>query len=185
MGVLPLAEMVTTDLRSNLRERASRLSDVYGLCLWTDDINGDFLASLATEGEFERLRRLPGYASQPDELVFGAEGLRWNVGDWHKFPDDDFMTDKTKAALAPLAARLVDDTLAEEELESASAQWRDIAFDVLERVQPLDLLPCTEGAIAFVEFADTTVEERLEVMSRTVPASRIQALSSEWRTYGW
>jgi len=185
MDYLPLVELVTTDLRSNLEERASRLSDVYGFCLWTDDINGDFLASLATEGEFERLRRLPGYASQPDEVLFGADGLRWNVGDWHKFPDDDFMTDKTKAALEPLAAELVDDTVGQVQLEAAGRRWRDIAFNVFELVQPLDLLPCSENAIAFVEFADTTVEERLEVMSRTVPASRMQVLSSEWRTHGW
>jgi hypothetical protein len=185
MSVLPLAELVATDLRSNLRDRASGLSDVYGFCLWTDDINGDFLASVATEEEFERLRGLPGYASQPDELLFGAKGLRWNVGDWHKFPDDDFMTDKTKGALQPLAARLVDDSLAERELLAAGARWRDIAFDVFGLVQPLDLLPCAEGAIAFVEFADARVEERLDVMSRTVPASRMQALSAEWRTHGW
>jgi hypothetical protein len=185
MSVLPLAELVATDLRSNLRERARGLSDVYGVCLWTDDIEGDFLASVATEEEFEQLRGLPGNASQPDELLFGATGLRWNVGYWLKFPDDDFMTDKTKAALQPLAARLVDDSLAERELLAASARWRDIAFDVFGLVQPLDLLPCAEGAIAFVEFADARVEERLDVMSRTVPASRMQELSAEWRTHGW
>jgi hypothetical protein len=185
MSALPLAELVATDLRSNLRERARGLSDVYGFCLWSDDIEGDFLASVATEEEFERVRGLPGSASQPDELLFGADGLRWNVGNWHKFPDDDFMTDKTKAALAPLAARLVDDSLAESEPLAANALWRDIAFDVFELVQPLGLLPCAEGAIAFVQFADATVEERLDVMSRTVPASRMQELSAEWRTRGW
>lgn len=181
MDDLSLVELVATDLRNNLQERASRLSDVYGFCLWTDDIEGEFLASLATEAEFERLRRLPAYASLPDLL--GADGPRWNVGDWHKFPDDDFTTDKTKAALAPLAAQLMDDTLAEEQLEAAGRRWRQIAFSVFEQLQPLDLLPRSENAIAFVEFADSTVEERLKVMSRTVPAPRMQELASEWRTH--
>jgi hypothetical protein len=184
MDDLGLVQMVARDLRSNLEERASRLSDVYGFCLWTDDINGGFLASLATEGEFERLRGLPGYATQPDAVLFGADGLRWNVGDWHKFPDDDFMTDKTRTALEPLAAELVDDTLGEEHQVAVGRRWRDIAFSVFELVQPLDLLPCSDDAIAFVEFADATVEERLEVMSRTVPASRMQVLSSQWRAHG-
>jgi hypothetical protein len=116
---------------------------------------------------------------------FGVALVRHLSSSTLLFPDDDFMTDKTKGALEPLAARLVDDSLAETELLAASARWRDIAFDVFELVQPLDLLPCAEGAIAFVEFADARVEERLDVMSRTVPASRMQALSAEWRTHGW
>ncbi len=95
------------------------------------------------------------------------------------------MTDQTKAALRPLADRLLDDAYTEAELTTAGAQWRDLAFEVFELVQPLDLLPCTKGAIAFVEFVDAAVEERLDVMSRTVAASRMEELSAQWRSIGW
>ncbi len=85
MSTSPLAELLAQDLRDNLRGRAPGLSDVYGFCLWTDYLEGDFLASVATEAQFERERGLPGNASQP-ELLLGATGPRWNVGNWLAFP---------------------------------------------------------------------------------------------------
>ena len=179
-----LAALVATDLRRNLEARAPNARDVYGFSLWADDIEGDFLASFATEAEFERQRRFPAYASRPVEVLFAPGGLRWSVGDWLKFPDDDFMTEETKRALKPLVSRLTDDTLTDAELEAACARWRELAFAVFELAQPLEVLPCTDDAIAFVTFPDRTVEEQLEVMSRTVPASRLQATFPDWRRLG-
>jgi hypothetical protein len=179
-----LAALVATDLRRNLEARAPNVRDVYGFCLWADDLYGDFLASFATEAWFARERRLPAYASAPDEVLFAAGGMRWSVGDWHRFPDDDFMTEETKAALEPLVSRLRDDTLTGAELEAGCARLRELAFAVFELAQPLDLLPCTEDAIAFVAFAEMSVEQQVEVMSRTVPASRLQATFPEWRGLG-
>lgn len=171
-----LAALVATDLRRNLEARAPNLRGVYGFCLWSDDVYGSFLASLATEDEFERKRRFPAYASAPDRALFAADGLRWSVGDWHRFPDDDFVTERTQAALAPLVARMTDDSLPEEELDAAFARWRELTLQVFELARPLELLPCTDDAIGFVGFGDSTVEEQLDWMTRTVPMSRLQQL---------
>jgi hypothetical protein len=174
-----LAALVATDLRQNLEARAPTVRDVYGFCLWSDDVYGSFLASFATEEEFERKRRLPAYASAPDRDLFAADGLRWSVGDWHKFPDDDFVTDRSQAALAPLVSRMTDDTLPEAELDAAFARWRELTLRVFELARPLELLPCTDDAIGFVGFGDSSVEEQLEWMTRTVPVSRLQGMFPE------
>jgi hypothetical protein len=179
-----LAELVAADLRRNLEVRAPNVRDVYGVCLWSDDLYGSFLVSLGTEAEFERQRRFPAYAAQPDEVLFAPDGLRWSVGDWHRFPDDEFVTEETEAALEPLILRLRDDTLSDAELGAECARWRELTFAVFDLAQPLDLLPCTEDAIAFVAFDEMNVEEQLDVMSRTVPASRMQARFPHWRPLG-
>ena len=176
-----LARLVATDLRRNLLARAPHVRDVYAFCLWVDDFNGYFLGSFATEAEFERHRRAPHYASKPDEVLRGPGGIRWSVGYWHKFPDDDFVTDETTAALEDLNPSR-DDTLDEAATEAQCARFRELAFSVFELARPLDLLPCTSGAIAYVQFAGTTTEEQLEVMARTVPASRLEAAFPGW---GW
>jgi len=176
-----LADLVATDLRRNLEVRAPNVRDVYGVCLWSDDLYGSFLVSLGTEAEFERQRRLPAYASQPDQILFAPGGVRWSVGDWHRFPDDEFVTAETEAALEPLISRLRDDTLSDAELEAECARWRELTFAVFDLAQPLDLLPCTEDAIAFVAIDEMNVEEQLDLMSRTVPAARMQATFPQWR----
>jgi hypothetical protein len=175
-----LASLVETDLRRNLEERAPNVRDVYGVCLWTDDWNGDFLVSLATESSFRHQQQLPAYASTPDEVLSGPAGIRWSVGDWHQFPDDVFLTDETKAALEPLASRMRD-TLDEAVLEAHAARWREIAFAALELAQPLDVLPRTDSAIAFVTFNESTIVEQAEAMLRTIPASRFHATFPAWR----
>jgi hypothetical protein len=179
-----LADLVATDLRRNLEARAPNVRDVYGVCLWSDDLYGTFLVSLATEAEFERQRRFPAYASQPDEILFAPGGMRWSVGNWHKFPDDEFVTEETEAALEPIVSRMRDDTLTFAEIEAGSARWQELTFAAFELAQPLDLLPCTEDAIAFVAIDEMNVEEQLELMSRTVPASRMQPIFPQWRRPG-
>ena len=171
-----LARLVAIDLRRHLRALAANVRDVYGVCLWVDDVYGTFLASVATEAWFEHQRHLPAYASKSQTALSSLVGLRWSLGDWHQFPDDDFITGETRAALEPLVARLTDDTLGYAVLEAESARWREIAFAVIELARPLDVLPCTDNAIAFVAFTEMTVEEQVEVMLRTVPADRFRAV---------
>jgi hypothetical protein len=177
-----LAALVAADLRQNLRARAPQVRDVYGICLWSDDVYGDFLISFACEDDFEQKRQIPAYAAQPEEALRAPSGIRWSVGDWHTFPDDDFVTPETKAALAPLISRLQDVTLPEEELAAESERWRELTFAVFDLAQPLDLLPCTDDAIAFIGFDELTVDQQLELMSRTVPAERLQAIFPQWRS---
>lgn len=171
-----LAEQVATDLRRNLEERAATVRDVYGLCLWADDVEGDFLVSFATESDFDRLRQLPAYASRPVGELAAPDGIRWNVGDWHKFPDDDLLSDATREALAPLAARLTDDSRSVLAMRLAARRWRRIAFAAFDLARPLDLVPHTDDAIAFVGFPDLTVKQQLAVMRRTVPRKQLAAV---------
>jgi hypothetical protein len=179
-----LASLVAMDLQQNLRDRAASVCDVYGVCLWVDDVYGSFLASFATEAWFERQRRLPEYASAPDRALSAPVGPRWSLADWYRFPDDDFVTPATRAALQPLISRLTDDTLPDDVLEAESARCRELAFIALELARPLDVLPCTDDAIAFVAFTEMTLEEQVQVMRRTVPPDRFQAVFPGWRDSG-
>ena len=176
-----LAAMVARDLRSNLERRAEQEWDVYGVGLWAGDDYGYFLISLGTGELAERLAALPAYTGPNAAKLDGPAGDRWNIGDWHRFPDDEFLTSETTAALRPLASRLSDDDLDLEVVVAEAARWREIGFKALEAARPLDVLPTTEDAIAFVACPDITTVEQAVMMQRTVPPGQFHAVFPEWR----
>ena len=173
--------MVARDLRTNLERRAEHVWDVYGVGLWAGDDYGDFLISLGTGELAERVAALPAYAGPNADKLNGAAGVRWNIGDWHRFPDDEFLTSETTAALKPLASRLSDDALDLEVVVAAATRWREIGFKALEAARPLEVVPTIEDAISFVTCPDITTVEQAVMMQRTVPPSRFHAVFPEWR----
>jgi hypothetical protein len=174
-----LAELLAADARRNLEGRAARLRDVYAVTLFTEEIGGYFLLTVATEDEYARQRQFPAYASKPDEVLSRSDGLRWSVGDWHRFPDDEFVSEATTRAFEPLLLRL-QSAEDEDEFEALCRRWFDITTEALRLARPLDLLPCTEDAIAFVSLPGMGAQENVTFMARTVPVARLEALFPEW-----
>lgn len=175
-----VVRLLARDLVANLEERAPGLANVYGVALWCDPFTGDFLAGVATEDWYEGQLRLPAYAGKDEADVRRLDGVRWSVGDWHRFPDDDFLSAEAQAAIAPLAPDNLG-TDDERALEAACERLCDIAYETLRLARPLDHVPTTDDAIAFCSFADSTTAENGLAMLETVPPSTFHRLFPEWR----